>query len=397
MNKFQKEQAQRILSLYGKGGSSIERSENDEELDLDFEVQTEELENIGRLEKQVLYLLNKQIRNEFQSSFIYRETSAWLDDSGWIGGSKLFAKYADEELDHAKKIYQYIFEKNCKAITPSDLGNIELLYTSIKDLVTKALEHEMQVTADWNTIASVAKDLNDHDTYAFALIFIKEQTEEEEKFRNILFKINLDMPKYEIDELFEDNLTKSEELDIEKGGEGSRGGKVIGHTKSGKPIYDHFDHEGHKDFTKEDHRDAYIHHDNLANNLYDKRFSLKKEEYNNHLKQSGSHFDKTRSFDVKKSKETDIEKGGEGSRGGKVIGHTKSGKPIYEHKYAKDYKDFNTEEHKEANKIHNDLMYDYEHKLTKLPKGKKSDKEEEELNRKYQNHRRIKESHLYKM
>lgn len=108
--------------------------------------------------------------------------------------------------------------------------------------------------------------------------------------------------------------------DIEKSmGEGSRGGKVIGHTKSGQPIYEHFDgkpihelgtnrsywnkpiyvdkkkveagghyighdkrkpiydmpsgktksgkfiynrpdHEGHKDFTKEDHKDAAEHH-----------------------------------------------------------------------------------------------------------------------------------------
>jgi hypothetical protein len=31
-----------------------------------------------------------------------------------------------------------------------------------------------------------------------------------------------------------------------------------------------------------------------------------------------------------KSMDTNIEKGGEGSRGGKIIGHTKSGKPIYQ-------------------------------------------------------------------
>lgn len=35
-------------------------------------------------------------------------------------------------------------------------------------------------------------------------------------------------------------------------------------------------------------------------------------------------------IEMKKSEDSDIEKGGEGSKGGKVIGHTKSGKPIYE-------------------------------------------------------------------
>lgn len=64
----------------------------------------------------------------------------------------------------------------------------------------------------------------------------------------------------EVEENREKNEDDDEEElsnDIEKGsGEGSRGGKVIGHTKSGNPIYDTFDHSEHKNFTKEDHRDA---------------------------------------------------------------------------------------------------------------------------------------------
>lgn len=54
---------------------------------------------------------------------------------------------------------------------------------------------------------------------------------------------------------------------IEKGGEGSRGGKVIGHTKSGKPVYEHRNpnyHSGFEDFTKQDHQDAAKHHKNHA-------------------------------------------------------------------------------------------------------------------------------------
>lgn len=43
-------------------------------------------------------------------------------------------------------------------------------------------------------------------------------------------------------------------------GEGSRGGKVIGHTSSGKPIYDSANHPAHKNFTKQDHFDAALKH-----------------------------------------------------------------------------------------------------------------------------------------
>lgn len=45
-----------------------------------------------------------------------------------------------------------------------------------------------------------------------------------------------------------------------KTGEGSRGGHVIGHTKSGKAIYDHFGHPEHNGFTADESREAALHH-----------------------------------------------------------------------------------------------------------------------------------------
>lgn len=70
------------------------------------------------------------------------------------------------------------------------------------------------------------------------------------------------------------NITKTFQPDIIKGGEGSRGGKVIGHTKSGKAIYGDkaAKHEHYKDFTDQDHHDAsdahYWHGIKLGNEKY---------------------------------------------------------------------------------------------------------------------------------
>lgn len=50
--------------------------------------------------------------------------------------------------------------------------------------------------------------------------------------------------------------------DIEKSGPGSRGGKVIGYTKSGKPIYDSH-HSSYSNFSPQDHHDATEVHTNL--------------------------------------------------------------------------------------------------------------------------------------
>ena len=63
----------------------------------------------------------------------------------------------------------------------------------------------------------------------------------------------------------EAKVTKSELIDLIKGvGEGSKGGKVIGHTKSGKPIYEDHKHLSHKDFSEEDHKDAQKIHDDFV-------------------------------------------------------------------------------------------------------------------------------------
>jgi hypothetical protein len=53
-----------------------------------------------------------------------------------------------------------------------------------------------------------------------------------------------------------ETIEKAMEVAFEKGGEGSRGGKIIGHTKSGKPIYDQFGHDAHVKFTKEEHQEV---------------------------------------------------------------------------------------------------------------------------------------------
>lgn len=64
---------------------------------------------------------------------------------------------------------------------------------------------------------------------------------------------------------------------------------------------------------------------------------------------------------VEKSEEDELEKGGEGSKGGKIIGHTKSGKPVYQGKDAHEYSDFSKEDHEEAANLH-EKQRDY-HKM----------------------------------
>ena len=68
--------------------------------------------------------------------------------------------------------------------------------------------------------------------------------------------------------------------------------------------------------------------------------------------QDGYRYTVDKNLTISKSEIDTLEKGGEGSRGGKIIGHTKSGKPVYEKQSAHLYSDFSTEDHTDAESIH---------------------------------------------
>jgi len=76
--------------------------------------------------------------------------------------------------------------------------------------------------------------------------------------------------------------------------EGSRGGKVIGHTTSGKPIYEDHAHPAHADFTAADHHEAARLNDKLAEERHGAAFQSDRsaqwrETREGHLSAEGAH------------------------------------------------------------------------------------------------------------
>ena len=83
-------------------------------------------------------------------------------------------------------------------------------------------------------------------------------------------KDNLHSPKNVVLEKM--GLLKSDLFKAGKGA-GSRGGKVIGHTRTGKPIYANSRHKGHEQFSAEEHKDAAGIHDRAGAHLFDEHHS----------------------------------------------------------------------------------------------------------------------------
>jgi ferritin len=163
------------------------------------------VENQERLSPAVQEVLNTQIRNELISSQIYKAMSACLDSRGYINGAKVFFKYGQEELAHMDKIFAYMFDRNCKPIT-AECPTQKLTYNNVREIIETALNHEIVVTANWDNIANTALANKDNTTYEFSMWFLKEQVEEEDKFRSLLFQMNLGLPDWELENIFKDML-----------------------------------------------------------------------------------------------------------------------------------------------------------------------------------------------
>lgn len=163
---------------------------------------TIKIENVPQLKQPVIDILNKQIANEQYSANIYFAMSACLDDKGWNNAGKLFLKYGHEEMSHMKKIQEYLYERNCRAII-SPVNAVKTEYNDIREVLSTALEHEIGVTKNWTDIADLAQNNGDYTTMFLSQWFLNEQIGEENKFRNVLNAINQGIPDYYLDEHIE--------------------------------------------------------------------------------------------------------------------------------------------------------------------------------------------------
>jgi len=126
------------------------------------------------------------------------------------------------------------------------------------------------------------------------------------------------------------------ENDLEKGGEGSKGGKIIGHTKSGKPVYESSDHSK---LSVAEHRER----GSSLNSYNEGAPSRDSEEGQKNLILSTHHRQSILDHSTDK---------------GEHIGRTESGKSIYSEANHPSHANFTQKDHKDAASLHQSLQRD---------------------------------------
>ncbi|MBE6059228.1 MAG: ferritin [Clostridium sulfidigenes] len=140
------------------------------------------------LSDNLLKNLNDQVNFEFYSSYTYLAMAAYAESVDLSGIANFFRVQAQEELFHAMKLYDYIFQKN-GVVELEKIDKPEGKYESIIDVFETGYKHEQLVTSRIYKLADIASEEKEHATISLLRWFIDEQVEEENTFNTLLKKI----------------------------------------------------------------------------------------------------------------------------------------------------------------------------------------------------------------
>jgi len=138
-----------------------------------------------KLEDKMSDALNEQINKEIFSAYLYYSMAAYFDSLNLEGFAKWMKVQAKEELTHAQKLYDYIYDKG-GIVELDSIDKPKKGWESPLEAFKDAYEHEISVTQSIDKLVDLAKELNDHATQNFLQWFVNEQVEEEANTKKIV-------------------------------------------------------------------------------------------------------------------------------------------------------------------------------------------------------------------
>lgn len=159
------------------------------------------------LNENLLKAINDQVNFEFYSSYAYLAMAGYCESIDLNGFANFFRVQSKEELDHAMKLYDYVYQKN-GTIELEKINKPQTSFDGIVDVFEKGYEHEQIVTKKIYNITDIAYEEREHATISLLKWFIDEQVEEENNFNTLLKKIKRAVDNPAALYLLDDELAK---------------------------------------------------------------------------------------------------------------------------------------------------------------------------------------------
>jgi ferritin len=138
----------------------------------------------------VVEAVNDQIREEFDSAYIYLAMSARLEELKLPGAASWMRNQAREEVIHAMKFFDFLIRRGEVPVL-SALPQPSVGVSGIREAFDGALAHEKHITACIHKLYDLAQEERDYPLQTLLHWFIDEQVEEEEAAEAILDSLRL--------------------------------------------------------------------------------------------------------------------------------------------------------------------------------------------------------------
>ncbi len=129
--------------------------------------------------------VNKQIRLEFESAFLYLAFSGNLRQYGLPGMGHWMREQYREECGHALRFVSHLENRRAKVVIPAVAAPVYTWETPL-DLFRLALEHERKITASIHELLTLCREEKEYATQCLLFDYVKEQVEEELQVEEIV-------------------------------------------------------------------------------------------------------------------------------------------------------------------------------------------------------------------
>ena len=142
------------------------------------------------LSEKVQHAILDQINIEFSSSYSYLAMSAYCEWNEFSGCAKWLRMQAQEENNHAMKLYDFLLARNCQ-VKLKTIAAPTVNFASVPHVFAAAYEQEQAVSKSIDDLYKLA-----HEENAFAAMvelqwFITEQVEEEKTARHLVAQFEM--------------------------------------------------------------------------------------------------------------------------------------------------------------------------------------------------------------
>lgn len=134
--------------------------------------------------------LNQQINAEMFSAYLYLSMATYFDANGLPGFANWMKVQSQEEMFHALKFYDYVFERGGRVILDL-IEKPKTDFASPLSIFKEVLAHEKKVTKLINNLYELALKEKDYAFQSYLGWFIDEQVEEEATASAMVDKLKL--------------------------------------------------------------------------------------------------------------------------------------------------------------------------------------------------------------